>query len=1058
MVTVQTLGKAVIDAGSSRVTPTSPRKFALLLYLSAEPGRRVARSVLRDLIFPEQTEKNALHSLRELVYQLRQSGVAVDTDSDGIAICRDAVRVDYVELLARGRFDADDLRAIEGGFLPGYAPAHSEAFGEWYDGHRARTTFDVSKALIKEVMRARSAGDWRATERAARACLVLDPLNEEGHLALAETLAIGGSKVQAVKLLERYMEEVGASSRDLRLPAALLRRRVAGNLRDGYSSQFSSPFVGRDSEIARLSQHLSAAEAETVQCVLFTGEPGIGKSRLIAEFCTIASLRGAVISTTTAHAADPHRPFGAFADLLPSLLSLPGSLGCAPEALRLLERLIKSTDREDRGVDEAGPDSDSLSHSITLAIVELIDSIASEQPVVLAIEDAQWLDRLSSSVLVSLSTKRKRRRLLTLLAARQARSVGIYARESQSISVIDVGPIDDASVIRITNAISETTGVHVDAEMQRWLAETSAGNPLFLETLLAHFASTHQRFSVSPSLSSLVERRLESLSDDAGTTLRICALLGKYSTLDAITQALQVPGLTLLRAISELEAARLVSVQRGRIRPSHPLIAEVAQRDWAPATKHVAHQCVASALEHLLTRDASTAVMWDCAEHWIAANNSDRALHAIRRCAARALEMGRPADAAEVLSRALHLEIGTADQMAICRQLVQTADEACEPSLVFRGLEVLRKHDRSQQHDDIEFAEFRAKSRLWSEAPQQEERLLSCAGADDASPDHRVTAAIWLLKHADVQQDEQLRIAAEKAIDDDTLAASDETIRLEFLLVAQCARSDWDQTTTTARNVLSAAARTTSPQVSMRLRLNACVAFERCGRVAEAVETARALYVDAESRAARRVQLQVAAFLADYAFDKGDDVGAFAWFERVSRILESMPDDFADFSTLIAHLTHFLTVRNVPVARSLFDRVERSGWFDGGQLRRRWYRVLSERLRQIEMRPSPPDDFIAPRFSELNRAPILLGLLEFELATACYRLVEVGRPDRAEAILKEYAAWRHARQPQSRCLQVLRAELDALSSRDRVVESSAPKARSDGVPTFTNEATLPAQS
>src|SRR4029078_5215394 len=104
MVFVHTLGQALIEAGSSRVTPTSVRKFALLLYLSAEPGRRAARSLLRDLIFPEQTEKNARHSLREMVYQLRQSGVVVDSDLDGVAICQTALRVDYVELLARGRF------------------------------------------------------------------------------------------------------------------------------------------------------------------------------------------------------------------------------------------------------------------------------------------------------------------------------------------------------------------------------------------------------------------------------------------------------------------------------------------------------------------------------------------------------------------------------------------------------------------------------------------------------------------------------------------------------------------------------------------------------------------------------------------------------------------------------------------------------------------------------------------------------------------------------------------------------------------------------------------
>ena len=81
MVSIYTLGQALIDAGDSRVTPTSFRKFALLLHLSAENGRRVARSVLQELIFRDQTDKNARHSLRELSYQLRQAGVAIQSDS-----------------------------------------------------------------------------------------------------------------------------------------------------------------------------------------------------------------------------------------------------------------------------------------------------------------------------------------------------------------------------------------------------------------------------------------------------------------------------------------------------------------------------------------------------------------------------------------------------------------------------------------------------------------------------------------------------------------------------------------------------------------------------------------------------------------------------------------------------------------------------------------------------------------------------------------------------------------------------------------------------------------
>src|SRR4051812_30020310 len=91
MVIVHTLGEAVIDAGDLRITPASARKFALLLYLSSEPGRRISRLALQELIFPDQVDKNARHSLRELAYQFRQHGVFLDSDPDGIALRPDSV-------------------------------------------------------------------------------------------------------------------------------------------------------------------------------------------------------------------------------------------------------------------------------------------------------------------------------------------------------------------------------------------------------------------------------------------------------------------------------------------------------------------------------------------------------------------------------------------------------------------------------------------------------------------------------------------------------------------------------------------------------------------------------------------------------------------------------------------------------------------------------------------------------------------------------------------------------------------------------------------------------
>jgi len=289
MLFVHTLGTARIDAGNARLTPTSVRKFALLLHLSAEPGRRVPRDVLRELIFPDSTEDNARHSLRELLYGFRRLGVRIDSDKHGMALASDAVASDYSELLAGDRPDPAKLAAAAGGFLPGYAPEHSEAYAEWLAGYRARATFEICKALLKELTRAKRVGDWAQAERAARACLALDPLNEEATLGLAEMLAIGGAKVAAVRLLDEYVKEVGRESGDLTVSAKILRRRISEQEVEQYAAEPDFPFVGRTCEMSLLTGEFERSKAGAARATIISGVPGIGKSRLAREFAQIAA-------------------------------------------------------------------------------------------------------------------------------------------------------------------------------------------------------------------------------------------------------------------------------------------------------------------------------------------------------------------------------------------------------------------------------------------------------------------------------------------------------------------------------------------------------------------------------------------------------------------------------------------------------------------------------------------------------------------------------------------------------------------------------------------------
>src|SRR5437868_12973777 len=94
-ISVQTLGSVAIDVGKRRLGPSSGRLFALLLYLSFRRGHATSRRVVQELLFPESEHGQAAHSLRQLLYRLRQIGVPLEADADQLQLRLEDVSVDW---------------------------------------------------------------------------------------------------------------------------------------------------------------------------------------------------------------------------------------------------------------------------------------------------------------------------------------------------------------------------------------------------------------------------------------------------------------------------------------------------------------------------------------------------------------------------------------------------------------------------------------------------------------------------------------------------------------------------------------------------------------------------------------------------------------------------------------------------------------------------------------------------------------------------------------------------------------------------------------------------
>ncbi|MHB1073714.1 MAG: ATP-binding protein [Gemmatimonadaceae bacterium] len=661
---VRTLGRAELSASGTRLGPEAPVSFSLLLHLVLERDRWVARTQLQEMLFPQQDRVHARHSLRQSVYTLRKDGFPIEGSGPAVHISAKAIVDDYSTLLTPQLEGERELSDLMGGWLAGFEPTISPTYSHWFEGKRSEIALRMRTALLAELAVHKRNARWAQCERTCRAILSLDPLNEEATLGLAEALALTGAKVQAIRILERYQEEMPHA--DLRLPAKILKRRISEQLQPTfYNAQ--TPLFGRGRDLQDLTDLVRRSRRGQSLAVVVYGDSGIGKTRLVSTLADAERLTGATVLQHTCQPHDRRRPLGAFADIVPQLRRLPGAIGCSPSALEFLSRVVQFPDPESGWTTTAPATQEELSAHLSSAISELVDAVTSEAPLLVIVDDAHWLDTLSSQVLTDLVSERKTRRVLVVACARSDSSPRLLPAAERLI----LSPLSapDARAL-----LAAAIGGQVDPDFVQWAIEASAGNPLYLVTL-ARQAESGIR-SVPPELRAILAARLTAVTEPARRVLAACAALGKNSTFSRLEKLIEVPRALLLEALTELDSAGLLSTSTSQVAAAHPLLMEIASGSLPPVAWRYLHYLAAQLIEAEAASSRSASLLWDAAIHWEEAGSPKQALDLFLRCAEQSLSIGETAEAMAMIHRTQNLAISPEERQRYCLIAIRIARAA----------------------------------------------------------------------------------------------------------------------------------------------------------------------------------------------------------------------------------------------------------------------------------------------------------------------------------------------------------------------------------------------
>ncbi len=386
---------------------------------------------------------------------------------------------------------------------------------------------------------------------------------------------------------------------------------------DRPASRQATAFVGRDEEMRRLQGVYDAAVATpAARLAVLLGSPGLGKSRLVAEFTRRTAERATVLAARCD--ADGGATFAPLAGALRTLLRIDEGAGGA--ALRAAIDAVVPGDEAERtriatGIGALLAGTPAPPEETFFVVRRLLAALAAVRPVVLVIDDLQWAEPLLLDLVEHLVQWSSGVPLLLLVAARpelrDARSSltipGPLVADVVTLAGLDAG----AATRHAANAIG---GAELPAALAGRVLATSEGNPLFVSELVRMLVQdgTLQRdgdrwittvevakLDMPPTIQVLLAARIERLRPEERSVLERAAVIGRQFSRAAVAHLLPREAHGLDAHLEALRRSEVIEPDTGwflgepALRFHHVLIRDAAYRRVLKETRAELHERLA---------------------------------------------------------------------------------------------------------------------------------------------------------------------------------------------------------------------------------------------------------------------------------------------------------------------------------------------------------------------------------------------------------------------------------------------------------------------------------
>lgn len=684
-----------------RPLPAVPglRPRSLLAFLLLHPGMH-PRTRLAGRFWPDVMEASARASLRSALWTLRTAFEAVGggehLHADRLSVGVGPASSVHVDALEFARLEhAGDLASLVAAYELCGGPLLADLAEEWaldlQDGHRLR----LAEVCERLATAAEEAGDLGAAVRWSRAAIQHDRLGEARHRALMRRLAVHGERGLALDAYRRaqttLVAELGiAPSRETRELAASLREpgaRVTEPSAPVAATRARGAIVGRGGELAALMSCWARVRGGRGGVVVISGPAGIGKTRLLEELVGRARANGAVCAGGSALPIEGAPALGPWTELIREVSAShgPPRERWAADLARLMPAAGISWD----GSPAPPPGSPELERlRLFEAIARLLEWVARDRPLLVALEDLHWSDPTSLTLLAHIGRQLGASPIMVVVTHRHDRPPGGLAAALEAVRrvgdlLLDL-PLTPMPPDDVHRLVVSTAPAIPSAVVPRLVALAN-GSPFVARQAAVAAAKGGDG---SEGVLAVVRSRLNVIGEDARRVLEVVSAAGRPLRVGELACATEEAA--LFPAIEDaLATGMLERLEDGRLALVHDLLRDSLLHRDDPRRVAVAHRMLAEGLVRQPGRSNA-----EIGRHLELAGDGAAAARYLVAAAGDARRVGALEEAIAALRRAL--EIGAASDadaaemwLALADACAWSADRAGMDAAFSRAVEIL---------------------------------------------------------------------------------------------------------------------------------------------------------------------------------------------------------------------------------------------------------------------------------------------------------------------------------------------------------------------------------